>query len=175
MALSLPQMELTTIIAIVAFLAGAALLAVFWALPYVHRTRREARDHQAQLTAALASVRRLQDEHNRAEYLSFLNNVSKAAITSKKPVELLNQVVDEVQRTFQFDHISIGLVDYGRKEIEVRTEGGRDEYRLGLGKRVPLEAGVLGIAAQRNELRTGGLASDQPVEQDHAVLCHPIT
>jgi diguanylate cyclase (GGDEF)-like protein len=174
MALSLPQMELTTIIAIVAFLAGAALLAVFWALPYVHRTRREARDHQAQLTAALASVRRLQDEHNRAEYLSFLNNVSKAAITSKKPVELLNQVVDELQRTFQFDHVSIGLVDYGRKEIEVRAEGGRDEYRLGLGKRVPLEAGVLGIAAQRNELRPGSLGSNQP-EQEHAVLCHPIT
>ena len=175
MALSLPQMELTTIIATVAFLAGAALLAIFWALPYVHRTRREAKEHRAQLTAALASIRRLQDEHNRAEYLSFLNNVSKAAITSKKPVELLNQVVDEVQRTFQFDHISIGLVDYGRKEIEVRAEGGRDEYRLGLGKRVPLEAGVLGIAAQRNELRPGGLASDQPVEQEHAVLCHPIT
>ena len=37
-----PQMELTTIIAIVAFLAGAALLGIFWALPYVHRTRRKA-------------------------------------------------------------------------------------------------------------------------------------
>ena len=170
-----PQMELTTIIAIVAFLAGAALLGIFWALPYVHRTRRKAQEQDTKLRAALANIRQLEDEHNRAEYLSFLNNVSKAAITSKKPVELLNQVVDEVQRTFQFDHISIGLVDYGRKEIEVRAEGGRDEYRIGLGKRLPLEAGVLGIAAQRNELRPGGLASDRPVEQNHAVLCHPIT
>ena len=143
--------------AIVAFLAGAALFATFWALPYVYRTRRQAQKHEAQLTEALATVRRLEEEHNRAEYLSFLNNVSKAAITSKKPVELLNQVVEEVQRTFQFDHISIGVVDYARKEIEVRAESGRDEYRLGLGKRVPLEAGVLGIAAQRNELRAGGL------------------
>ena len=169
------KMELTTIIATVAFLAGAALFATFWALPYVYRTRRQEQKNQAQLAEALATVRRLQEEHNRAEYLSFLNNVSKAAITSKKPAELLNQVVDEVQHTFHFDHISIGLVDYGRKEIEVRAESGRDEYRLGLGKRVPLEAGVLGIAAQRNELRAGGLASDQPSEQDHAVLCHPIT
>jgi len=170
-----PQMELTTIIAVGAFLAGAALIAIFWALPYVRRTRRQAAEHQAQLEAALASLRRLEDEHSRAEYLSFLNNVSKAAITSKKPVELLNQVVDEVQRTFEFDHISIGLVDYAHKEIEVRAESGREEYRLGLGKRVPLEAGVLGIAAQRNELRTGGLSSNQPAEQNHAVLCHPIT
>ena len=134
--------------------------------------RRQAQEHQAQLTEALASVRRLQEEHNRAEYLSFLNNVSKAAITSKKPVELLNQVVDEVQRTFQFDHISIGVVDYARKEIEVRAESGREQYRLGLGKRVPLEAGVLGIAAQRNELRVGGLehgaAVDQPTVEERS-------
>src|SRR2546430_6978176 len=175
MASSLPQMELTTIIAIVAFLAGAALLAIFWALPYVQRTRQREKSRQAQLAAALESIRQLQDERNRAEYLAFLNNVSKAAITSKKPVELLNQVVEEVQRTFQFDHISIGLVDYGRKEIEVRAEGGRDEYRIGIGKRVPLEAGVLGIAAQRNELRPSSPSDVQTSDQQHAVLCHPIT
>jgi diguanylate cyclase (GGDEF)-like protein len=168
-------MELTTIIAIVAFLAGAALLAIFWALPYVQRTRQREKSRQAQLAAALESIRQLQDERNRAEYLAFLNNVSKAAITSKKPVELLNQVVEEVQRTFQFDHISIGLVDYGRKEIEVRAEGGRDEYRIGIGKRVPLEAGVLGIAAQRNELRPSSPSDVQTSDQQHAVLCHPIT
>src|SRR5947209_3280494 len=103
MASSLPQMELTTIIA---FLAGAALLAIFWALPYIQRTRQREKSRQAQLEAALDSIRQLQNERNRAEYLAFLNNVSKAAIMSKKPVELLNQVVEEVQRTFQFDHIS---------------------------------------------------------------------
>jgi diguanylate cyclase (GGDEF)-like protein len=168
-------MELTIIIAIVAFLAGAVLLAVFWALPYVQRTRRKERDHEAQLATALDSIRQLQDEKNRAEYLAFLNNVSKAAITSKKPIELLNQVVEEVQRTFHFDHISIGLADYERNEIEVRAESGRDEYRVGVGKRVPLEAGVLGIAAQRNELRQRDASGDQAADPEHAVLCHPIT
>lgn len=130
-----------------------------------------------QLAIALENARRFQDEHSRAEYLSFLNNISKAAITSKKPVELLNQVVDEVQRTFGFDHISIGVADYARKEVEVRAEAGRDQYRIGLGTRVPLEAGVLGIAAQRNELRQNAdsSAEAQDEAQSHAVLCHPIT
>src|SRR5215469_3037786 len=127
----------------------------------------------AQLAIALENARRFHREHSRAEYLSFLNNVSKAAISSKKPVELLNHVVDEIQNCFAFDHVSIGLVDYANKEVEVRAEGGRDEYRVGLGTRVPIEAGVLGIAAQRNELRK----SDTPsaTEREHAVLCHPIT
>jgi diguanylate cyclase (GGDEF)-like protein len=127
-----------------------------------------------QLAIALENARRFHDEQSRAEYLSFLNNVSKAAITNKKPVELLNQVVQEVQRSFGFDHINIGIADYARKEIEVRAEAGRDEYRIGLGARAPLEAGVLGIAAQRNELRPGGNPSDESVHA-HAILCHPIT
>ena len=128
----------------------------------------------AQLAIALENARRFHHEHSRAEYLSFLNNVSKAAITSKKPVELLNKVVEEVQQSFAFDHVNIGLVDYAHKEVEVRAEGGRDEYRIGLGTRVPLEAGVLGIAAQRNELRQSA-DSKATSEQEHAVLCHPIT
>lgn len=148
-------MGLISIVAVAAFLTGAALVALFWALPYIHRTRQQIRE-----------------EHSRAEYLSFLNNVSKAAITSKKPVELLDHVVEEVQRTFRFDHISIGLVDYAHKEVEVRAESGRDEYRVGIGTRVPLEAGVLGIAGQRNGLRSNKNAASG---SQHAVLCHPIT
>jgi diguanylate cyclase (GGDEF)-like protein len=127
----------------------------------------------AQVAISLENARRFHREHSRAEYLAFLNNVSKAAISSKKPVELLDHVVEEIQNCFAFDHVSIGLVDYARKEVEVRAEGGRDEYRVGLGTRVPIEAGVLGIAAQRNELRQSGTPTTS--EQDHAVLCHPIT
>jgi diguanylate cyclase (GGDEF)-like protein len=137
----------------------------------------------AQLAVALENARRFHQEQSRAEYLSFLNNISKAAISSKKPAELLAQVVEEVQHSFGFDHISIGIADYARKELEVRAEAGGEQYRLGIGKRVPLEAGVLGIAAQKNELRAsgaemgklnGGSASNR-ANNDHAVLCHPIT
>src|SRR5438105_1670553 len=132
-------MELTSLIAVIAFVAGAALVTLVSALPYIQRSRGDAHKYQVQLAAAQENVRRLNDERNRAEYLSFLNSISKAAIASKKPVELLNQVVAEVQHTFGFDYISIGLVDYGRKEVEVRAEGGRGEYCVGLGTRVPLE------------------------------------
>jgi diguanylate cyclase (GGDEF)-like protein len=168
-------MELTFIIAVIAFLAGAAFLTLVWVLPWIRRTRRRTREHEMQLAAALESVRHLKDEHKRAEYLSFLNNISKAAISSKKPVELLEQLVREVQHTFGFDYTSIGLVDYGSKEVEVRAEAGREEHRLGLGTRVPLEAGVLGIAAQRNGMREAATDTSGVGEQDHAVLCHPIT
>jgi len=168
-------MELTSIIAVIAFLAGAALVTLVWALPYIQRSRRDAHKYQVQLAAAQEDARRLNDERNRAEYLSFLNSISKAAIASKKPVELLNQVVAEVQHTFGFDYISIGLVDYGRKEVEVRAEGGRGEYCVGLGTRVPLEAGVLGIAAQRNGMRRQPENQNGTGGQGHAVLCHPIT
>lgn len=136
----------------------------------------------AQLAVALENARRFHQEQSRAEYLSFLNNISKAAISCKKPTELLSQVVEEVQHSFGFDHIIIGIADYARKELEVRAEAGQDRYRVGVGKRVPLEAGVLGIAAQKNELRTPGsekvsseMGSPGPKPAEHAILCHPIT
>lgn len=160
------------------FIAGQAV-GVMAAISREHENAYDQRDVElmqtaaAQLAIALENARRFHREHSRAEYLSFLNNVSKAAISSKKPVELLNHVVEEVQNSFAFDHVSIGIVDYARKEVEVRAEGGREEYRIGLGTRVPIEAGVLGIAAQRNELRP---SATPPVnEQEHAILCHPIT
>jgi diguanylate cyclase (GGDEF)-like protein len=142
---------------------------------YSERDVEVMRTAAGQLAIALENARRFHDERNRAEYLSFLNNVSKAAITSKKPVELLNHVVEEVQRSFAFDHISIGIADYIHKEVEVKAEGGREEFRIGLGVRVPLEVGVLGIAAQRNELRQSGIPAMEDLGRQHAVLCHPIT
>jgi diguanylate cyclase (GGDEF)-like protein len=142
---------------------------------YEHRDIELMRTAAAQLAIALENAQRFHREHSRAEYLAFLNNVSKAAITSKKPAELLDHVVKEVQSSFGFDHISIGLVDYAHKEVEVRAEGGREEYRVGLGTRAPIEAGVLGIAAQRNELRKAKNIAGSDGEKEHAVLCHPIT
>ena len=69
------RMELTTIIATVAFLAGAALMGIFWALPYVYRTRHKAQEQDAKLKAALENIRQLQEEHNRAEYLDERRNM----------------------------------------------------------------------------------------------------
>lgn len=176
-----PNQEPTKSLCAVPIFIGGKAVGVMGA---ISRERENAYDHRdielmrtaaSQLAIALENARRFHVEHSRALYLSFLNNVSKAAITSKKPVELLNQVVQEVEQSFSFDHISIGLVDYARKEVEVRAEGGRAEHRAGIGTRVPLEAGVLGIAAQRNELRSHAAEQNRSDTRNHAVLCHPIT
>ena len=176
-----PNREPTKSLCAVPIFIGGQTVGVMAAISRERENAYDERDIElmrttaAQLAIALENARRFHHEHSRAEYLSFLNNVSKAAITSKKPVDLLNQVVQEVERSFAFDHVNIGLVDYAHKEVEVRAEGGRDDCRIGLGTRVPLESGVLGIAAQRNELRKSGTDSKSMTEQDHAVLCHPIT
>ena len=176
-----PSHQLTKSFCAVPIFIGGKAVGVMAAISRDRENAYEQRDIElmrtaaGQLAIALENARRFQDEHSRAEYLSFLNNISKAAITSKKPVELLKQVVDEVQRTFGFDHISIGVADYASKEVEIRAEAGGDQYRIGLGTRVPLEAGVLGIAAQRNELRQHSDSSSSGEAAPHAVLCHPIT
>jgi diguanylate cyclase (GGDEF)-like protein len=125
-----------------------------------------------QLAISLQNARRFRREQHRAEYLSFLNNIAKAAISSKKPEELLTRVAEEVQHSFGFDHLSIGVVDYSRKQVEVRAEGGREDLRIGVGTRVPLEAAAAGLNTARNPLRPSDIVVAQSA---HAVLAHPIT
>src|SRR5579872_18996 len=52
-------MESVSLIAVIAFLAGAGLLAAVWALPYIHATRRRIREYQTLTQIGQAVTARL--------------------------------------------------------------------------------------------------------------------
>src|SRR5208282_5651738 len=77
-----------------------------------------------QVSVAVENARLFAEEQRRSRQLAFLNNISRTAISSDDPVHLLGQIVGEVQKNFNFDHIGIGLLDYGTKEVEIKAEAG---------------------------------------------------
>src|SRR5947207_14350383 len=90
---------------------------------------------------------------------------------------MLAEIVGEIQKTFRFDHIGIGLLDYVTKDIEIKAEAGATSQALG--KRIPLGVGILGRVA-----RTGERALVQTTQEGQlqgvlpgslAVLCIPIS
>ena len=129
-----------------------------------------------QVAVAIENARLFADQQRRSRYLAFLNNVSKAAISSQDSEQLLAEIVAEIQHNFDFDHIGLGVLDYVSKEIEIKAEAGATAHAAG--KRVPLGVGAIGRCARSNEMvlvQNGVDAYLQSVLPDaRSVLCIPI-
>src|SRR5580700_4059722 len=130
-----------------------------------------------QVSVAVENARLFAEEQRRSRQLAFLNNISRTAISSDDPVHMLGQIVGEIQKNFSFDHIGVGLLDYGTKEIEIKAEAGVTAHATG--RRIPLGTGILGRVARTGERALvqnalpGNLTGILP--DSRAVLCIPIT
>ena len=130
-----------------------------------------------QVSVAVENARLFAEEQRRSRQLAFLNNISRTAISSDDPVHMLGQIAGEIQKNFSFDHIGIGLLDYGTKEIEIKAEAGATAQAMG--KRIPLGAGILGRVARTGERALVQNAVEGQISgilpESRAVLCIPIT
>ena len=130
-----------------------------------------------QLSVAVENARLFAEELRRSKQLNFLNNISKMAISSEDAEQMLADIVAEIQKTFQFDHIGIGILDYVTKEIEIKAEAGATAQARG--KRIPLGTGIVGRVARTNERVLVHNAGDGHLvgvlPDSRSVLCIPIT
>ncbi|PYV56455.1 MAG: hypothetical protein DMG98_12865 [Acidobacteria bacterium] len=129
-----------------------------------------------QVSVAIENARLFAEEQRRSRQFAFLNSVSKTAISSEDAEQMLTEIVGNIQKNFQFDHIGIGILDYATKEIEIRSEAGTTAHEKG--KKVPLGTGILGRVARSGEAslvnasEAGQLQGVLP--DSRTVLCIPI-
>ncbi|MGA7909596.1 MAG: GAF domain-containing protein, partial [Candidatus Sulfotelmatobacter sp.] len=95
-----------------------------------------------QVAVAVENARLFAEEQRRSRQLAFLNNISRMAISSDDPMQMLGQIAGEIQKNFSFDHIGIGLLGHGTQEIEIKEEAGTTAHAKG--KRISLGTGILG-------------------------------
>lgn len=130
-----------------------------------------------QVAVAVENARLFEEQQRRARYLAFLNTVSNAAISSQDAEQMLPEIVAEVQKNFEIDHIGIGVLDYSTKEIEIKAEGGSTS--VALGRRIPLGAGIMGRVARTNEMALLRADADNHVlgvlPDARTILCVPLT
>jgi len=129
-----------------------------------------------QVSVAVENARLFAEEQRRSRQLAFLNNISRAAISSEDPLQMLGQIASEIQKNFRFDHIAIGLLDHPTKEVEIKAEAGSAAHALG--KRIALGAGIIGRVARNGERALVPSAGDHKLggilPDARAVLCIPI-
>jgi len=130
-----------------------------------------------QLGVAVENARLFTEEQRRARHLSFLNSISKMAISSEDAEQMMADIVREIQKNFRYDHIGIGIMDYATKDIEIKAEAGTTSQTLG--RRIAVGSGVLGkvartgVSALVQNAGPGQLAGVLP--ESRAVLCLPIS
>lgn len=130
-----------------------------------------------QVSVAIENARLFGEEQRRARQFSFLNSVSKTAISSEDAEQMLAEIIGHIQKNFRFDHIGIGILDYATKEFEIKAEAGTTARETG--KRIPVGHGIMGRVARTGEavcVESGEPSQLQALlPSSRSVLCIPIT
>src|SRR5579885_2158379 len=106
----------------------------------------------SEASIAMENARLFQEERTKARHLSLLNTISRNAIATLNPDEMLAKITEQLEAGLTYDHIGIATLDYSTREIVIQAEAGT--RRGALGQRIPLGSGLLGQVA-----RTGNMAS----------------
>jgi diguanylate cyclase (GGDEF)-like protein len=106
---------------------------------------------------ALQNARLFEEQERKSRQLALVNTVSRQAISTMNPEELLANITVALEEGLPYDHIGIALLDEAQQELVVRAEAGT--RRGAIDRRRELGDGLAGRAALSGELET--LESDE--------------
>jgi diguanylate cyclase (GGDEF)-like protein/putative nucleotidyltransferase with HDIG domain len=106
----------------------------------------------SETSIAMENARLFHEERTKARHLSLLNTISRNAIATLNPDEMLAKIAEQLEAGLTYDHIGIGLLDYSTREVIVQAEAGK--RRGALGQRIPLGSGLIGNVARNGQLAT---------------------
>jgi diguanylate cyclase (GGDEF)-like protein len=123
----------------------------------------------SEASIAIENARLFQEERTKARHLSLLNLISRDAIATLNPDEILAKIAGQLEHGLSYDHIGIAILDYTTRELVVSAESGK--RRGALGRRIPLDTGLIGQVARTGKpgtYRSSGNSqnSSQPVLSD---------
>ena len=104
----------------------------------------------SEASIAIENARLFHEERTKARHLTLLNSISRNAIATLNPDEMLAKIAQQLEAGLTYDHIGIGVLEYSTRELIVQAEAGT--RRGAVGKRVPLGSGLIGHVARSGQL-----------------------
>ena len=104
----------------------------------------------SEASIAIENARLFQEERTKARHLTLLNTISRHAIGTLNPDEMLAKMTEELEAGLTYDHIGVGVLDYATREIVIQAEAGK--RRGALGQRIPLGVGLVGNVARNGNM-----------------------
>ncbi len=106
----------------------------------------------SEASIAFENARLFQEERMKARHLSLLNLISRDAIATLNPDEVLAKIAEQLEHGLTYDYIGIALLDYTTRELIISTESGK--RRGAIGRRLPLDSGLIGQVARTGKAAT---------------------
>jgi diguanylate cyclase (GGDEF)-like protein len=106
----------------------------------------------SEASIAIENARLFQEERTKARHLSLLNLISRDAIATLNPDEVLAKIAGQLENGLIYDHAGIALLDYTTRELIISAESGKRRGALGL--RLPLDVGLIGQVARTGKSAT---------------------
>src|SRR5207248_7330660 len=100
----------------------------------------------------IENARLFHEERTKARHLSLLNTISRNAIATLNPDEMLAKITGQLEAGLTYDHIGIGVLDYATREVVIQAEAGN--RRGTLGQRIALGTGLIGQVARNGHMAT---------------------
>src|ERR1051326_8535130 len=104
----------------------------------------------SEASIAIENARLFQEDRTKARHLSLLNTISRNAIATINPDEMLAKITEQLEGGLTYDHIGIGMLDYSTREVVIQAESGK--RRGAAGQRIPLGSGLIGHVARNGQL-----------------------
>src|SRR5438477_11607043 len=104
----------------------------------------------SEASIAIENARLFNEERTKARHLSLLNTISRNAIATLNPDEMLAKITEQLEAGLTYDHIGIGVLDYATREVVIQAEAGK--RRGTLGQRIPLGSGLIGNVARNGQM-----------------------
>ena len=123
----------------------------------------------SEASIAIENARLFQEERTKARHLNLINLISRDAIATLNPDEVLAKIAGQLENGLSYDHIGIAILEYTTRELIVSVESGR--RRGALGRKIPLDTGLIGQVARTGKSATfrssvNSQNSPQPVLSD---------
>ncbi len=104
----------------------------------------------SEASIALENARLFEEEGKKSRQLALVNAISRHAISTMNPEEMLAKITMALEDGLPYDHIGVALLDEAAQELVVRAEAGT--RRGAEGRRQEMGKGLLGRAALSGEL-----------------------
>ena len=111
----------------------------------------------SEASIAIENARLFNEERTKARHLTLLNTISRNAIATLNPDEMLAKITEQLEVGLTYDHIGIGVLDYATREVVIQAEAG--QRRGVLGQRIPLGSGLIGHVARNGHMAVYRAAS----------------
>src|SRR5439155_26188661 len=76
----------------------------------------------SEASIAIENARLFNEERTKARHLSLLNTISRNAIATLNPEEMLAKITEQLESGLTYDHIGIGVLDYATREVVIQAE-----------------------------------------------------